>query len=91
VASGRHSERVRGHDTSAEAPEGGGPWQDGLVVGQLNFGERLRTHNGRKGEIRGRGRLVTSREGSGTFERWQGCGEASGRRQQDSGCMVEVQ
>jgi hypothetical protein len=43
---------------------------------------------GREGEIRGRGRLVTLRESSRTFEQWQGRGEPSGQQRQ-SGCDAE--
>jgi hypothetical protein len=70
VGSGQHGEHNRGDDIGAKAQEGGSPWRGGSAAAQLNSGERLCTHKGRKGEIRGRGRLVTSREGSGTFE-WQ--------------------
>jgi hypothetical protein len=58
-----------GYNTGAKALEGGSPWRGGSAAAQLNSGERLRTHKGRKWEIRGKGRLVTSREDSGTFER----------------------
>jgi hypothetical protein len=53
-----------------EAPEGSYPQWDGSVAVQHYSGEQLRTPEGRKGEIRGRGRLVTLREDFGTLERW---------------------
>jgi hypothetical protein len=42
-----------------------------------------------KGKL-GRGRLVTSREGSGTLEWRQGHDEASGGSQRHFGCTVKV-
>jgi hypothetical protein len=45
---------------------------------------------GRKWEIRGIGRLITLREGSGTLKRQRGHDEASGRRRQGFDCTMEV-
>jgi hypothetical protein len=58
-----------GHSTGTRALEGGGPRRGGLAAAQLYSGEQSRTNKGRQGENRGRVRLVTSREGSGTLER----------------------
>jgi hypothetical protein len=80
VGSGWRGEHDRGHETGVEAPEGGGPRRGGSVAAQLNSSEPLRTYKGRKEKNMDRGRLVTSREDSGTFEQRQGRGEASGRR-----------
>jgi hypothetical protein len=64
---GECGEPERGHNTGAEAPKGGGPWRDGSAAALPHFGEESRATKGGEGEIRGRGRLVTSREDSGSL------------------------
>jgi hypothetical protein len=66
---GECGERRRGHSTGAWALEGGGPQRGGLVAVRLYSSEQSRTTEGRKGKIRGGGRLVTSREDSKILER----------------------
>jgi hypothetical protein len=60
-----------GHDigVEVEAPEGGGPWRGGSTAALPHSNEQSRTIESREGGIRGRRRLVTSREGFGTLER----------------------
>lgn len=90
MGSGHCSEHNHGHDTGAETLEGGDPRRGGSAAAQLNSGEQSRTPKGREGEIRGRARLVTSREGSRTFERYEGHSEALSRRRRDSDCAEKV-
>jgi hypothetical protein len=79
-----------GLGNNAKAPKGSCPRRDGLAAAEPCSDEQLRTHEGSKGEIRGTGRLVTSREDSGTLERWQGHDKASGRRRWHSSYTMKV-
>jgi hypothetical protein len=49
------------------------------MAAQLNYDERLHEQQGRKWGTKGRGRLVTSRDGSGSLERWRGHSESPGK------------
>jgi hypothetical protein len=64
--------RGRGHDTGAGGPKSGGLWRGGIVATQTCSGEQLRTHRVRRWEIRGMGRLLTSR---GALGRLSGGGD----------------
>jgi hypothetical protein len=75
---GEHGEHGRGYGNNVEAPEGSRPWWGGSVVARHHSGEQSHTIEGRKGKIRGGGRLVTLREDSGTLEQRQGHDEGSG-------------
>jgi hypothetical protein len=68
-SSRQRGEHGCGNGDNTEAPEGSCPWWDGSATVQPCSDEQLRTPEGRKGEIGGKGRLVTSREDSGTLER----------------------
>jgi hypothetical protein len=70
--SGECCEPERGHGTDTEALEGGGPRQDGSATALPHTGEESRAIEGREGEIRGRRRLVTSREDSRTLDGGRG-------------------
>jgi hypothetical protein len=65
-----HDGLGRGHDTSAEAPEGTDLRQSGLAAALAYFGERLCEQQGREREIRGMGMWVTLRDVSRVLERW---------------------
>jgi hypothetical protein len=64
-----HDGLGRGLDTGVEAPEGTGLQQSDTVAALAYFGEQLREQQGREREIRGVGRWVTLRDGSGALER----------------------
>jgi hypothetical protein len=78
----RCGEHGGGHDIGAEALEGGGPRRGGSAAALPYSSEQSRTTESREGEIRKRGRLVTSREDSKILERWQRHGKGSGRWRQ---------
>jgi hypothetical protein len=64
-----HGRLGRGLDTDIEAPEGTGLRQSDPVAALAYFGEQLREQQGMEREIRGVGRCVTLRDGSGALER----------------------
>jgi hypothetical protein len=74
--SGECGEHDHGHNTGTRALEGGGSRLGGGAV--LLWGA-IAHNRGQARENRGGGRLVTSREGSGTLERRREHDEASGR------------
>jgi hypothetical protein len=68
--SGKCGEHGHGYGDNAEAPKGSCPQRDGSTGAQPCSGEQLHTPEGKKGQIGGRGRLITSIDDSGTLERW---------------------
>jgi hypothetical protein len=68
-----------GLDTSAGAPKVTRLRRSGPAVALAHISEQLREQQGRERKIRGAGRWVTLRYGSGALERWQGHSGDSGR------------
>jgi hypothetical protein len=78
--SGECGEPGHEHGTSIGALEGAGPRRGASAAAQLYSDEQSCTTEGRQGENRGEGRLVTSREGSRALERCPRHGGISGRQ-----------
>jgi hypothetical protein len=66
--SGWHSGPGSGHGTDTGAPESGVLRRGGLAAAQTCFGEKLRGQQGSTQEIKGAGKLLTSRGNSGALE-----------------------
>jgi hypothetical protein len=72
------------------ALEGGSSQRVGSAVAQHYSGEQSHMTEGNQGENRGGVGLLTSREDSGTLERWQGHDKGLGQRQCLFGCAWEA-
>jgi hypothetical protein len=77
---GECGEHECGHNTDVGAPEGDDPQRGGSAAALPHSSVESHATDSGEGEIIGRGRLVTSREVSGTFERRQRHDEGSCRR-----------